>query len=250
MGDEGGEPVVVAEADLVRGDGVVLVDDGDGAHGQELVQGPVGVAVVGAAAGVVARSAAPGRPGVRSARRRRCSGRPAAPGRRWRRPAAGPGRVGRRARPSGASPAAMAPEETSTISLRRAVVVRLSGLSVRRPACLASTSTRASTRSASSPPAAVVSEEEPTLTTTRRACATSSRAPLPAPASAAVLLLTFRCPPVRSLCAPVRLRTAPGRTTPRPRDSARTTLPRAQPPVHGHPQLLALRVRVRNVRQC
>lgn len=53
VGDEGGEPVVVAEADLVGGDGVVLVDDGDGAHLQELVQGAVGVAVVTAAAGVV-----------------------------------------------------------------------------------------------------------------------------------------------------------------------------------------------------
>ncbi len=53
VGDERGEPVVVAEADLVRGDGVVLVDDGEGAHGQQLVQGPVRVAVVGAPAGVV-----------------------------------------------------------------------------------------------------------------------------------------------------------------------------------------------------
>ncbi len=53
VGDEGGEPVVVAEADLVGGDGVVLVDDGDRAHVQELVQGAVGVAVVAAAAGVV-----------------------------------------------------------------------------------------------------------------------------------------------------------------------------------------------------
>ncbi len=53
VGDEGGEPVVVAEADLVGGDGVVLVDDGDGAHLQELVEGAEGVAVVGAAAGVV-----------------------------------------------------------------------------------------------------------------------------------------------------------------------------------------------------
>ena len=53
VGDEGGEPVVVAEADLVGGDGVVLVDDGERAHGEELVEGAVGVAVVGAAAGVV-----------------------------------------------------------------------------------------------------------------------------------------------------------------------------------------------------
>ena len=35
VGDEGGEPVVVAEADLVVGDGVVLVDDG---HHAELEQ--------------------------------------------------------------------------------------------------------------------------------------------------------------------------------------------------------------------
>ncbi len=54
VGDEGGEPVVVAEADLVGGDGVVLVDDGERAEGEQLVEGAVGVAVVGAAAGVVA----------------------------------------------------------------------------------------------------------------------------------------------------------------------------------------------------
>lgn len=53
VGDEGGEPVVVAEADLVRGDGVVLVDDREGAHGEEFVEGAGGVAVVGAAAHVV-----------------------------------------------------------------------------------------------------------------------------------------------------------------------------------------------------
>ncbi len=53
VGDEGGEPVVVAEADLVRGDRVVLVDDREGAHREELVEGAGGVAVVGAAAHVV-----------------------------------------------------------------------------------------------------------------------------------------------------------------------------------------------------
>lgn len=53
VGDEGGEPVVVAEPDLVGGDGVVLVDDRQGAHGQQLVERAVGVAVVGAAADVV-----------------------------------------------------------------------------------------------------------------------------------------------------------------------------------------------------
>ncbi|CAM5250358.1 hypothetical protein SHIRM173S_11786 [Streptomyces hirsutus] len=53
VGDEGGETVVVAEADLVGGDGVVLVDDREGAHRQQLVEGAGGVAVVGAAAHVV-----------------------------------------------------------------------------------------------------------------------------------------------------------------------------------------------------
>ena len=69
----------------------------------------------------------------------------------------------------------MAPEETSTISL-----CGPGRLPVR---CLASTSTRASTRSASSPPAAVVSEEEPTLTTILRARSRSALPAAPSPGS-------------------------------------------------------------------
>ncbi|MEZ0096100.1 hypothetical protein ABH925_007307, partial [Streptacidiphilus sp. EB129] len=69
---------------------------------------------------------------------------------------------GRDNNPNGARPAAIAPDDTSTIS-RPGTLVR------------ASTSTNASTRSASNPPDAVVNEEEPTLTTIRRAFSTSSR---------------------------------------------------------------------------
>ena len=47
---EGGQPVVVAEADLVRGDGVVLVDDGHHAEVQQPVQGTEGVRCAGCAA--------------------------------------------------------------------------------------------------------------------------------------------------------------------------------------------------------
>src|SRR2546421_2072979 len=68
---------------------------------------------------------------------------------------------GRRGRPSGARPAAIAPEETSTVSPGRSAIA----------------STSASTRVRSRPPAAVVREDEPTFTTTRRASRTASRTP-------------------------------------------------------------------------
>src|SRR2546421_3340569 len=68
---------------------------------------------------------------------------------------------GRRGRPSGARPAAIAPEETSTVSPGRSAIA----------------STSASTRVRSRPPDAVVSEDEPTFTTTRRASRTASRTP-------------------------------------------------------------------------
>ena len=41
MGDQGRQPVVVAEADLVGGDGVVLVDDRDDAELQQPAEGAV-----------------------------------------------------------------------------------------------------------------------------------------------------------------------------------------------------------------
>src|SRR2546430_3069127 len=68
---------------------------------------------------------------------------------------------GRRARPSGARPAAIAPEETSTVSPGRSAIA----------------STSEPTRVRSNPPAAAVSADDPTLTTTRRAFVTSSRTP-------------------------------------------------------------------------
>ena len=55
VGDERREPVVVAEADLVRRDGVVLVDDRDDAQREQPFQGALGVAVVPAAVQVVGR---------------------------------------------------------------------------------------------------------------------------------------------------------------------------------------------------
>lgn len=177
VGDEGGEAVVVAEADLVGGDGVVLVDDGEGAHGQELVEGAVGVAVVGAAAGVVA-----GEEDLSDAYAVAGEGGGVAGDEEALADAGGgllAGEVGgAAAQAEGASPAAMAPEETSTISFspaRRPPPPSTEGL---RPAvkfplrALARTSTRASTRSASRPPEAVVREDEPTLTTILRAWVT------------------------------------------------------------------------------
>ena len=53
MRDERGEPVVVAEADLVGGDRVVLVDDRDDAERQQPVERALRVAVVRAAYDVV-----------------------------------------------------------------------------------------------------------------------------------------------------------------------------------------------------
>ena len=50
---ERGQPVVVAEADLVGGHGVVLVDDRDDAEVEQAEQGALGVAVVAAADDVV-----------------------------------------------------------------------------------------------------------------------------------------------------------------------------------------------------
>ena len=49
VGDEGREPVVVAEADLMGGDGVVFVDHGHDAEVQQPVQGAQGVGVLAAA---------------------------------------------------------------------------------------------------------------------------------------------------------------------------------------------------------
>jgi hypothetical protein len=51
--DERGQPVVVAEPDLLRGDGVVLVHDRDDAERQQPVEGGLRVAVVRAAHDVV-----------------------------------------------------------------------------------------------------------------------------------------------------------------------------------------------------
>src|SRR5690606_22308359 len=164
VGDEGGEAVVVAEADLVGGDRVVLVHDREGAHGEQLVEGAGGVAVVGAAAHVVG-----GEQHLADADAVAGEGGGVAGDEQALADAGGgllAGEVaGRRASPRGASPAAMAPDETRTISLSPPLRT------------LASTSTSASTRSASSPPEAVVSDEDPTLTTVLRAPLTACLAP-------------------------------------------------------------------------
>ena len=53
VGDQGGQPVVVAEPDLTGGDRVVLVDDRQHSELEELGEGLVGVAVVAAPRHVV-----------------------------------------------------------------------------------------------------------------------------------------------------------------------------------------------------
>src|SRR6201996_5304798 len=55
VGDQRGQPVVVAEADLVSGHRVVLVDDRQHMQLQQPVQGPLGVPVVGPPHQVVGR---------------------------------------------------------------------------------------------------------------------------------------------------------------------------------------------------
>ncbi len=55
VGDQRGEAIVVAEADLVGGDGVVLVHDRNDAEREQPLEGAVGVAVMAAAVQVVSR---------------------------------------------------------------------------------------------------------------------------------------------------------------------------------------------------
>ena len=62
VGDQRGEAVVVAEADLVVGDGVVLVDDRHDAELEQAQQRAAGVQVLLALARSRAGRAAPGRP--------------------------------------------------------------------------------------------------------------------------------------------------------------------------------------------
>ena len=113
-GHQRGEAVVVAEADLLGGDGVVLVDDRDGTAGRAAGAGS-GTRCGSAPAGSRRRrSAGPARRCGRAGRTTRCTPASAGPARRWPRPAGWPGRAGAVLRPSGASPAAMAPDETST----------------------------------------------------------------------------------------------------------------------------------------
>ena len=53
LGDAGGQPVVVAKADLGGGDGVVLVDDRNGTEGQQLGEGGARVQMPPALLGIV-----------------------------------------------------------------------------------------------------------------------------------------------------------------------------------------------------
>ncbi len=118
--DQRREPVVVAEADLARGHGVVLVDDRDDAELEQPGEGLVRVAVVAAPGDVVdgqqhlADDEAVAREPLGVA------GDRARPARRWPRPAGSRRSRGRRSRPSGPRPAAMAPELTRTTSSPRA----------------------------------------------------------------------------------------------------------------------------------
>ena len=104
VGDQRGQPVVVAEPDLVGGHGVVLVDDRDDAELEQPVERAVGVAVVPAPVQVVGgEQHLPDAQAVPGERRRR-SARPAAAARRSRRPAGWRGRAGGRSARAGRCP--------------------------------------------------------------------------------------------------------------------------------------------------
>ena len=118
MGDQGGEAVVVAEADLVVGDGVVLVHDGHHAELEQARRVPAGVQVLAAVDEVERRQQhLPGHQPVAAARSIVVDAdQPglADPPPRW--PATSPDRPGRSPehQPSAGCPAAMAPLVTIT----------------------------------------------------------------------------------------------------------------------------------------
>ncbi len=112
---QGGQPVVVAEPDLVGGHRVVLVHHRHHAEPEQLVRGCAGRWRSGCAGPCRRRSAAPARPSARAGEGMGVAGhqQPLAD--------AGRGLLGGQvaraaAQPQRASPAAMAPEETSTTS--------------------------------------------------------------------------------------------------------------------------------------
>ena len=119
LGDARGQAVVVAEADLGGGDGVVLVDHRDAAERQQRVQRGAGVEVAAAVLGVVQRQQqlrrgqALWRTAPRSRPGRGGSGRPR------RRPASPPAAGACCVRPSARRASAMAPEETTITSAPR-----------------------------------------------------------------------------------------------------------------------------------
>ena len=157
---ERGEPVVVAEADLVGGHGVVLVDDGQDAEGQQLVQRAVGVAVMRASGHVVGGQEHLSHPQAVHGERVGVPGNeqplPDARGGLLGGKVAGPvGQTERRARPRSLPRRPARPRGRPHAAPR-----------ARRPVPRVAPSR---------PPAVVVSEDEPTFTTIRCALATASR---------------------------------------------------------------------------
>ena len=148
VGDQRGQPVVVAEADLLVGHGVVLVDDRAPRRGRP--GGAASPARAGTACGARSRAApaGPGRPARRADRGRPATGASGGAGPPRRRPGATAGSDGRCSpRSSAAQPAAMAPEVTTTTvwpGRRAAAAISPHSRPHRRPS---------------------VTEDEPTLTT-------------------------------------------------------------------------------------
>ena len=113
VGHQRGEPVVVAVAELVVGDRVVLVDHRNAARAPAAGPGSDGRAGTGSDRRSRADRAAPAPRRGRGGRTGRCRPRRAGSARRPRPPAACVMSVGRAARPTATTPAATAPDETT-----------------------------------------------------------------------------------------------------------------------------------------
>ena len=161
VGDQGGQPVVVAEPDLAGGDGVVLVHDRQHAELEQLGEGLVGVAVVAAPGHVVGGE-------------QHLSGDEAVGGELLGVAVHEQALADCRGCLLGGQRAGAALQAERRESGRDRTGRDQDDLGAAAACARASTSTSRRTRSGSMPPSAVVSEDEPTLTTTRRAAAICS----------------------------------------------------------------------------
>ena len=160
VGDERGEPVVVAVADLVAGDGVVLVDDRHRAQLEQAGERPPGVEVLAAVDEVVRHEQRLRRHEAVGAERGRPSCASAGAGRRRRAPAAWRRRSGRDSQAERGHPGGDRAGGHDDDLVPAARTAATSALSL----AIASSST---------PPRSSVTDDVPTLTTTLHAAITA-----------------------------------------------------------------------------